>query len=71
VRRLQRAELLDHQESEDDDGAAGVEEILSALPETYAAQRSEIIDGLLNLRIDEFSNPTILKSFNSSMNSGA
>jgi hypothetical protein len=42
VRRLQRAELFEHQESEDDSGPAGIEEILQALPEAYAAQRSEM-----------------------------
>jgi hypothetical protein len=51
---LQRAELFDHQEPEDHDGAAGVEEILPRLPQAHAAQGSEVIDGLLNLRIDEF-----------------
>jgi hypothetical protein len=42
VRRLQRAELLDDQEPEDDDRAAGVKEILPPLPQAYAAQRSEV-----------------------------
>jgi len=42
VRRLQRAELFDHQEPEDDDGAAGIQEILPPLPQAHAAQRSEI-----------------------------
>jgi hypothetical protein len=39
---VQRAELLDHQEPEDDAGSDRVEEVLPALPEAYAAQRSEI-----------------------------
>jgi hypothetical protein len=51
---VQRAELFDHQEPEDNDGAAGTEEILRPLPEAHAAQRSEVIDELLNLRIAEF-----------------
>jgi hypothetical protein len=42
VRRLQRAELLDDQEPEDDDRAAGVKEVLPPLPQAYAAQRSEV-----------------------------
>jgi hypothetical protein len=40
---LQRAELFDHQEPEDDDGTAGVQEVLWPLPQAHAAQRSEII----------------------------
>jgi hypothetical protein len=39
---LQRAQLLDDQEPEDDSRPAGSEEILQALPEAYAAQRSEV-----------------------------
>jgi hypothetical protein len=39
---LQRAELFDHQEPEDDDGTAGIQEILQPLPQAHAAQRSEI-----------------------------
>jgi hypothetical protein len=39
---LQRAELFDHQEPEDDDGAAGVQEVLPPLPQAHAAQRSEV-----------------------------
>jgi hypothetical protein len=39
---LQRAELFDDQEPEDDDGAAGIQEILPPLPQAYAAQGSEI-----------------------------
>jgi len=34
---LQRAELFDDQEPEDDNGTAGVQEILQPLPQTYAA----------------------------------
>jgi hypothetical protein len=39
---LQRAELFDHQEPEDDNGTAGVQEVLPPLPQAHAAQRSEI-----------------------------
>jgi hypothetical protein len=39
---LQRTQLLDDQEPEDDSRPAGSEEVLQALPEAYAAQRSEI-----------------------------
>jgi hypothetical protein len=39
---LQRAELFDDKEPEDDDRAAGVQEILPPLPQAHAAQRSEI-----------------------------
>jgi hypothetical protein len=41
---LQRAELFDHQEPEDDDGTAGIQEVLQPLPQAHAAQRSEIIE---------------------------
>jgi hypothetical protein len=34
---MQGAELLDHQEPENDAGSAGDEEVLPALPEAYAA----------------------------------
>jgi len=37
VRRLQRAELLDHQEQEDDYGAAGVQKVLQAVPQAHRA----------------------------------
>jgi hypothetical protein len=39
---LQRAELFDYQEPEDDDRAAGAQEILPPLPQAHAAQRSEV-----------------------------
>jgi hypothetical protein len=39
---MQRAQLFDNQESEDDAGPSGTEEVLQALPEAYAAQRSEV-----------------------------
>jgi hypothetical protein len=39
---LQRAELFDHEEPENDDGTAGIQEILQPLPQAHAAQRSEI-----------------------------
>jgi hypothetical protein len=48
---LQRAELFDHQESEDDDRAAGVQKILPPLPQAHAAQGSEIIEQLGNFVI--------------------
>jgi hypothetical protein len=37
VRRLQRAQLLDDQEPEDDSGPDRAEEVLQALQETHAA----------------------------------
>jgi hypothetical protein len=37
VRRLQRAELLHHQEQEDDYGPAGVQEVLQAVPQAHRA----------------------------------
>jgi hypothetical protein len=40
---LQRTELFDHQEPEDNAGPAGVEEVLPAVPEAHAAQGSQII----------------------------
>jgi hypothetical protein len=39
---VQRAELFDDQEPEDDDRAAGIQEILPSLPQAHAAQGSEI-----------------------------
>jgi hypothetical protein len=51
---LQRAELLDHQEPEDDDGTAGVQEILPPLPQAHAAQGSEV-----DLVIGQFCNLVI------------
>jgi hypothetical protein len=50
---LQRAELFDDQEPQDDDRAAGVQEILQPLPEAHAAQRSEIIEQLGNFVIEK------------------
>jgi hypothetical protein len=44
VRRVQRAELLDHEEQEDHHGTAGVQQVLQALPEAYGAQGSEVSD---------------------------
>jgi hypothetical protein len=40
VRRLQRTQLLDDQEQENYDRSSGVQEVLQALPQTHAAQRS-------------------------------
>ncbi len=37
VRRVQRAELLDHQEQEDNYRASGVQQILQALPQAHGA----------------------------------
>jgi hypothetical protein len=54
VRRLQRAELFDDQEPEDHDGASGAEKVLPRLPQAHAAQGSEVIDELTDLRIVEF-----------------
>jgi hypothetical protein len=51
---LQRAQLLDDQEPEDDSRPAGGKEVLQTLPEAYAAQRSEI-----NFVIGEFFNLVI------------
>jgi hypothetical protein len=34
---VQRAELFDYEEPEDNAGPAGIEEVLSALPKAYAA----------------------------------
>jgi hypothetical protein len=39
---VQRTELLDDEEPEDNDGAAGIQEILPPLPEAHAAQRGEV-----------------------------
>jgi hypothetical protein len=66
VRRLQRAELFDHQEPEDHDGASGAEKVLPHLPQAHAAQGSEVIDELSDFRIDElkFENPSILQFCN-------
>jgi hypothetical protein len=36
---VQAEELYEHQEQEDQDGAAGIQEVLRLLPETPAAQR--------------------------------
>jgi hypothetical protein len=40
---VQRAELFDYKEPEDNTGPAGAEKILPAMPQAHAAQRSEII----------------------------
>jgi hypothetical protein len=37
VRRLQRAELFDDQEQEDDHGPSRVQEVLQAVPQAYGA----------------------------------
>jgi hypothetical protein len=41
---VQGAELLDHEEPEDDDGPAGIQKVLPPLPQAHAAQGSEIVD---------------------------
>ena len=43
VHGVQRAELFDYQEPEDDAGPAGDEQVLPALPQAYRAQRGEMI----------------------------
>jgi hypothetical protein len=40
VRRLQRAELFEDQEPQDDAGPSGTEEVLQPVPQAHAAQRS-------------------------------
>jgi hypothetical protein len=40
---LQRAELFDDEEPQDDAGSAGPEEVLQPVPQAYVAQRSEVI----------------------------
>jgi hypothetical protein len=42
MRRVQRAELFDYQEPEDDHRAPGVQEILPPVPQAPVAQRGEI-----------------------------
>jgi hypothetical protein len=42
VRRLQRAELLDHEEPQNDTGSNREEEVLQPVPQAHAAQRSEV-----------------------------
>jgi hypothetical protein len=39
---VQRPELFDHQEQEDDTGPFGVQQVLPEVPEAHAAQGSEI-----------------------------
>jgi hypothetical protein len=36
---MQRAELLDHEEPQNDAGPAGIEKVLPPLPQAHAAQR--------------------------------
>ena len=43
VHRLQRQELLDHEEPEDDDGPFGVQQVLPEVPQAHAAQGNEVI----------------------------
>ncbi len=42
MRRVQGAQLLDHEKPEDHSGPDRVEEVLQALPEAHAAQGSEV-----------------------------
>jgi hypothetical protein len=42
VWRLQRAELFEDQEPQNDTGPSGTEEVLQPMPQAHAAQRSEI-----------------------------
>jgi hypothetical protein len=53
---VQRAELLNHEKSQDDNRPAGVQEILPPLPQAHAAQRSE-----MNWVIEKFCNWVIEK----------
>jgi hypothetical protein len=46
VRGLQRAQLFDNQEQEDDDWSFGVQQVLPTVPETYGPQRDEVIGEL-------------------------
>jgi hypothetical protein len=39
---LQRAELFEDQEPENDTGPSGAEEVLQPVPQAHAAQRSEV-----------------------------
>jgi hypothetical protein len=75
---LQRAELFDHEKPEDDDRAAGIQEILPPLPQAYAAQGSEVIERLsdrvilrLKTRQPEIFSRSMAQSRNDSMPSGA
>ena len=45
MRNVQRAELFDHEEPQDDDRAAGIQEVLPPLPQAHSALRSEIKQG--------------------------
>ena len=45
---MQRAELFDYKEPQDDDGQAGIQEVLPPLPQAHAAQGSEIDLGIEN-----------------------
>jgi hypothetical protein len=40
--RLQRAELLDDQEQEEDDGPAGVFQVLQSLPQAHGSQGNQV-----------------------------
>jgi hypothetical protein len=44
---VQESELFDHQEPEDNAGSLGVQQVLPEVPETYAAQRSEVGEGFV------------------------
>jgi hypothetical protein len=39
---LQRAELFENQEPQNDTGPSGTEEVLQPVPQAHAAQRSEV-----------------------------
>jgi hypothetical protein len=54
VRRLQAPELQHDEEQEEDDGAAGIQQVLPLLPEAYGAQRNKVIGEFTNRRIVEF-----------------
>jgi hypothetical protein len=50
---LQRAELFDDEEPQNQAGPAGAEEVLYPVPEAYAAQGSKVIEDF-RLRISDF-----------------
>jgi hypothetical protein len=70
MRRLQRAELLDDQEPEDDDRTVGIQEILQPLPQAHAAQRSEISFEFQVSRFECYENSK-LETRNLKLHSGA
>jgi hypothetical protein len=49
---LQRAELFEDQEPQNDTGSSGTEEVLQPVPQAHAAQRSEVIESLKHFDIE-------------------